>query len=116
MKFIGPIRGGAPMNTWSHYYAPGRQHLLHLSARRAGLVSSSIDAFSSAIEMLAALRAREISAVELLELHRQRISVTTRSSTPLWRPISMAHVPRRERRTAGGGGARMGRCSASRSR
>jgi predicted enzyme related to lactoylglutathione lyase len=22
VKFIGPIRGGAPMNTWSHYYAP----------------------------------------------------------------------------------------------
>jgi len=22
IKFIGPIRGGAPSNTWSHYYAP----------------------------------------------------------------------------------------------
>jgi predicted enzyme related to lactoylglutathione lyase len=22
IKFIGPIRGGAPLNTWSHYYAP----------------------------------------------------------------------------------------------
>ena len=22
IKFLGPIRGGAPGNTWSHYYAP----------------------------------------------------------------------------------------------
>ena len=32
-----------------------------------------IDAFSTATEMLAALRARQVSAVELLELHRARI-------------------------------------------
>jgi len=22
VKFIGPIRGGPPLNTWSHFYAP----------------------------------------------------------------------------------------------
>ncbi len=36
-------------------------------------MSGRIDPFASATEMLAALRARQISAVELLELHRQRI-------------------------------------------
>jgi len=36
-------------------------------------MSDRIDAFATATDMLAALRARRISAVELLELHRRRI-------------------------------------------
>src|SRR5262245_66606121 len=36
-------------------------------------MSDPIDAFTTATDMLAALRARRVSAVELLELHRQRI-------------------------------------------
>src|SRR5262245_22852836 len=36
-------------------------------------MSDRIDAFASAVDMLAALRARRVSAVELLELHRRRI-------------------------------------------
>jgi amidase len=32
-----------------------------------------LDAFATATEMLAALRARRVSAVELLDLHRRRI-------------------------------------------
>lgn len=37
-------------------------------------MATSIDPFATALEMLAALRARRISAVELFELHRQRIA------------------------------------------
>src|SRR5499426_2824138 len=36
-------------------------------------MSDRIDAFTTAIEMLDALRARRVSAVELLDLHRRRI-------------------------------------------
>ncbi len=36
-------------------------------------MSDRIDAFASAVEMLAALRARRVSAVELLDLHRRRV-------------------------------------------
>jgi amidase len=37
-------------------------------------MSDPIDAFATAVDMLAALRARRVSAVELLELHRKRIA------------------------------------------
>jgi Asp-tRNA(Asn)/Glu-tRNA(Gln) amidotransferase A subunit family amidase len=37
------------------------------------MMSDQIDAFASAVDMLAALRARRVSAVELLEMHRRRI-------------------------------------------
>ena len=37
-------------------------------------MSDRIDAFASAVDMLAALRARRVSAVELLELHQRRIA------------------------------------------
>ena len=36
-------------------------------------MSDPIDAFAPAVDMLAALRARRVSAVELLELHQKRI-------------------------------------------
>jgi len=36
-------------------------------------MSDPIDAFATATEMLAALRARRVSAVELLDLHQRRI-------------------------------------------
>lgn len=36
-------------------------------------MADRIDAFASAVEMLAALRARKVSAVELLDVHRRRI-------------------------------------------
>ena len=36
-------------------------------------MSDRIGAFATAIDMLAALRARRVSAVELLDLHRRRI-------------------------------------------
>src|SRR5688500_10305461 len=37
-------------------------------------MADRVDAFASATEMLAALRARRISAVELLDLHERRIA------------------------------------------
>src|SRR5512145_1522624 len=45
----------------------------HHSVWEDDIMSDRIDAFATAVDMLAALRARRVSAVELLELHRKRI-------------------------------------------
>src|SRR4030095_6554610 len=45
----------------------------HHSVWEDDTMSDRTDAFASAVDMLAALRARRVSAVELLELHRKRI-------------------------------------------
>src|SRR5258705_8037539 len=45
----------------------------HFPCERGDIMSDRIDPFASAVEMLAALRARRVSAVELFDLHRRRI-------------------------------------------
>src|SRR5262245_33169384 len=46
----------------------------HHLRERGDIMSDRIDPFASAVDMLAALRARRISAVELFELHQSRIT------------------------------------------
>src|SRR4029450_9920376 len=46
----------------------------HQFGERGDIMSDRIDPFASAVDMLAALRARRLSAVELLELHQRRIA------------------------------------------
>src|SRR6058998_1105457 len=46
----------------------------HRQRERDDIMSDPIDAFATAVDMLAALRARRVSAVELLELHLKRIA------------------------------------------
>src|SRR4030095_2211068 len=46
----------------------------HQFGERGDIMTDRIDPFASAVDMLAALRARRLSAVELLELHQSRIA------------------------------------------
>ena len=75
-------------------------------------MSDRIDAFATATDMLAALRARRISAVELLELHRRRIERHNPELNAIVEPDF--ERARRRPRPRGAPAARTRRCSGCR--